>query len=80
MTAIGILVLAAGVSLVWSGVTGRELLPEIRAALGNPDPGPNHVKIRADGTFVLPGDKDQSGTIVSKAKATDVALSRKAGK
>lgn len=39
MTAIGIVVLAAGVSLIWGGITDRAILPEIRAALGNKNPG-----------------------------------------
>ena len=39
MTAIGILVAAAGVSLIWGGITNRSIIPEVRAALGNKKPG-----------------------------------------
>lgn len=64
MTAIGLLVMAAGAALIWAGVTDKQLMPEIRAALGNPDATSTTVKRRADGTFVLPGDKDQTGVLV----------------
>ena len=39
MTALGVIVMAAGVALVWGGITDRPILPELRAALGNTKPG-----------------------------------------
>jgi hypothetical protein len=38
VTALGVLVVAAGVALVWGGITDNPILPEIRAALGNAKP------------------------------------------
>lgn len=39
MTALGVLVAAAGVALIWGGITDNPILPELRAALGNTKPG-----------------------------------------
>ncbi len=38
MTAIGLLLVSAGIALVWAGITGKDAIAEIRAGLTGSQP------------------------------------------